>query len=155
MADHVSAIPDGFRTYATSPQRALCDYCRYRPVAFMPCQFHPEVHHTPKGAILLQNFIRIAGFPPRLGQCKPTAIPPCKPSAIRSAMKTVLCGLSGGVDRRRQPPFLIHQAIGDQLSCVFVDHGLLRENEAEEVLKLFRDHYKIKPDLRPRRRPIF
>ena len=138
--DHVSAIPDGFRTYATSPHAPfaiIADTAR----RLYAVQFHPEVHHTPKGAILLENFIRIAGFRRdwTMQAYRDSAV-----QAIRDKVgdETVLCGLSGGVDSA-VTAVLIHQAIGDQLSCVFVDHGLLRENEAEEVLTLFRDHYKI------------
>jgi GMP synthase (glutamine-hydrolysing) len=105
-------------------------------------QFHPEVHHTPNGSKLYENFIKLAGF---TGDWTMNAY---REKAIASIKDTVgdqqvICGLSGGVDSS-VAAVLIHEAIGDQLTCVFVDHGLLRMGEAEEVVSMFRDHYNMK-----------
>jgi GMP synthase (glutamine-hydrolysing) len=108
---------------------------------FYAVQFHPEVHHTPNGKKLYENFVKIAGFTGdwTMGAYKEEAI-----AKIREQVgdKKVICGLSGGVDSS-VAAVLIHEAIGDQLTCVFVDHGLLRLNEADEVVTMFRDNYNI------------
>ena len=138
--DHVAEIAPGFEVFATSPGAPFAitaDTSRH----FYAVQFHPEVHHTPKGAKLYGNFVRIAGFTGdwTMGAYKDEAI-----AKIREQVgdKKVICGLSGGVDSS-VAAVLIHEAIGDQLTCVFVDHGLLRLNEAEEVVTMFRDNYNI------------
>ncbi|WP_323036488.1 glutamine-hydrolyzing GMP synthase [Pararhodobacter sp.] len=138
--DHVSKIAPGFEVYGTSPNAPFAitaDASRH----FYAVQFHPEVHHTPKGAQLYANFVRIAGFKGdwTMGAYREEAI-----RLIRERVgdKKVICGLSGGVDSS-VAAVLIHEAIGDQLTCVFVDHGLLRLNEAEDVVKMFRDNYNI------------
>jgi GMP synthase (glutamine-hydrolysing) len=139
--DHVSQIAPGFAVYGTSPNAPFAitaDPARN----FYAVQFHPEVHHTPNGAKLYENFVRLAGFTGdwTMGAYREQAI-----AAIRAQVgdKQVICGLSGGVDSS-VAAILIHEAIGDQLTCVFVDHGLLRQNEAEEVVAMFRDNYNIK-----------
>ena len=138
--DHVSSIAPGFAVYGTSPNAPFAvtaDVNRH----FYAVQFHPEVHHTPNGARLYENFVRIAGFSGdwTMGAYREQAI-----AAIREQVgdKQVICGLSGGVDSS-VAAVLIHEAIGDQLTCVFVDHGLLRQGEAEEVVTMFRDHYNM------------
>ena len=138
--DHVSAIAPGFEVYGTSPNAPFAiaaDPAR----DFYAVQFHPEVHHTPKGAKLYENFIRLAGFTGdwTMGAYREQAL-----QAIRDQVgdQKVICGLSGGVDSS-VAAVLIHEAIGDQLTCVFVDHGLLRQCEAEEVIGMFRDHYNM------------
>ena len=138
--DHVSQIAPGFEVYGTSPNAPFAitaDTARN----FYAVQFHPEVHHTPKGAKLYENFVRLAGFTGdwTMASYKDDAI-----EKIRAQVgdKRVICGLSGGVDSS-VAAILIHEAIGDQLTCVFVDHGLLRLNEAEEVVTMFRDNYNI------------
>jgi GMP synthase (glutamine-hydrolysing) len=138
--DHVSKIAPGFEVYGTSPNAPFAitaDVSRN----FYAVQFHPEVHHTPKGAKLYENFVRLAGFTGdwTMASYKDDAI-----EKIRAQVgdKQVICGLSGGVDSS-VAAILIHEAIGDQLTCVFVDHGLLRLNEAEEVVTMFRDNYNI------------
>ncbi|MBL4917202.1 glutamine-hydrolyzing GMP synthase [Szabonella alba] len=139
--DHVSDIAPGFSVYGTSPNAPFAitaDPARQ----FYAVQFHPEVHHTPKGAKLYENFVRLAGFKGdwTMGAYREEAI-----AKIRAQVgdSHVICGLSGGVDSS-VAAILIHEAIGDQLTCVFVDHGLLRLNEAEEVVTMFRDNYNIR-----------
>jgi GMP synthase (glutamine-hydrolysing) len=139
--DHVSRIAPGFEVYGTSPGAPFAitaDVSRH----FYAVQFHPEVHHTPKGAKLYENFVRLAGFTGdwTMGAYKDDAI-----EKIRAQVGDghVICGLSGGVDSS-VAAILLHEAIGDQLTCVFVDHGLLRLNEAEQVVAMFRDNYNIK-----------
>ena len=138
--DHVSAIAPGFEVFGTSPNApfsVIADLSR----EFYAVQFHPEVHHTPKGATLLKNFIRRAGFSGdwTMGAYREQAL-----QVIRNRVgnQKVICGLSGGVDSS-VAAVLIHEALGDQLTCVFVDHGLLREGEADEVIKMFRDNYNM------------
>ena len=138
--DHVSAIAPGFQVFGTSPGAPFAivgDPARN----FYAVQFHPEVHHTPNGARLYQNFVRLAGFAGdwTMGAYREEAI-----RKIREQVgdAKVICGLSGGVDSS-VAAVLIHEAIGDQLTCVFVDHGLLRQGEAEEVVTMFRDHYNM------------
>ncbi len=138
--DHVSKIAPGFGVYGTSPNAPYAitaDPARH----FYAVQFHPEVHHTPNGAKLYENFVRLAGFTGdwTMGAYREVAI-----RAIREQVgdKQVICGLSGGVDSS-VAAVLIHEAIGDQLTCVFVDHGLLRQGESEEVVTMFRDHYNM------------
>jgi GMP synthase (glutamine-hydrolysing) len=139
--DHVSRIAPGFEVYGTSPGAPFAitaDVSSH----FYAVQFHPEVHHTPKGAKLFENFVRLAGFTGdwTMGAYKDDAI-----EKIRAQVGDghVICGLSGGVDSS-VAAILIHEAIGAQLTCVFVDHGLLRQNEAEQVVTMFRDNYNIK-----------
>ncbi|WP_143114853.1 glutamine-hydrolyzing GMP synthase [Jannaschia rubra] len=138
--DHVSRIAPGFDVYATSPGApfaVVADPSR----RFYGMQFHPEVHHTPKGPRLFENFVRIAGF---TGDWTMAGYRDQAIAAIREQVgdAKVICGLSGGVDSS-VAAVLIHEAIGDQLTCVFVDHGLLRQGEAEEVVRMFRDHYNM------------
>ena len=139
--DHVSEIADGFEVYGTSPNAPFAitaDTNRN----FYAVQFHPEVHHTPNGAKLYENFIKIAGFTGdwTMGAYREQAIASIKETV---GDNQVICGLSGGVDSS-VAAVLLHEAIGDQLTCVFVDHGLLRMGEAEEVVTMFMDHYNMK-----------
>ncbi|MEP3047748.1 MAG: glutamine-hydrolyzing GMP synthase [Roseibium sp.] len=138
--DHVAKLAPGFEVFGTSPNApyaVTADLSRN----FYAVQFHPEVHHTPNGKVLYENFIKLAGFDGdwTMGVYKDDAI-----EKIRAQVgdKKVICGLSGGVDSS-VAAVLIHEAIGDQLTCVFVDHGLLRQNEADEVVSMFRDNYNI------------
>jgi GMP synthase (glutamine-hydrolysing) len=138
--DRVTALAPGFEAVGTSPGAPLAmiaDPAR----RFWAVQFHPEVHHTPNGRRLLANFTRLAGFTGdwTMGAYRAEAI-----AKIRAQVGTgrVICGLSGGVDSS-VAAVLIHEAIGDRLTCVFVDHGLLRQGEAEEVVGMFRDAYNI------------
>jgi GMP synthase (glutamine-hydrolysing) len=139
--DKITAIPPGFHVVATSegsPFAAIADEAR----RIYGVQFHPEVAHTPRGALILRNFThRIAGL---TGDWTMASYRQEAVARIRAQVGTgrVICGLSGGVDSS-VAAVLIHEAIGEQLTCVFVDTGLLRLNEAQQVVSLFRDHYNI------------
>jgi GMP synthase (glutamine-hydrolysing) len=139
--DHVSKIAPGFEVYGTSPNApfaVIADTSRH----YYGVQFHPEVHHTPRGAKLYKNFVRLAGFK---GGWTMDAYRDIAIAKIREQVgdKQVICGLSGGVDSSVTAA-LLHEAIGDQLTCVFVDHGLLRLNEADDVVTMFRDNMNLK-----------
>jgi len=139
--DRVTALPDGFRVVATSggaPFAATADETRH----FYGVQFHPEVVHTPDGTRLLSNFVhKVAGC---AGDWTMAHFRDAEIQKIREQVgdKRVICGLSGGVDSS-VAAVLIHEAIGDQLTCIFVDHGLLRQGEREEVDKVFRERFNI------------
>src|SRR3984893_13766999 len=139
--DRVTKLPQGFRAVGTSanaPIAAIADDAR----KFYATQFHLEVVHTPHGAALLRNFVRnIAGSRGdwTMRAFKDEAIEKIRAQVGRGR---VICGLSGGVDSA-VAAVLIHEAIGDQLTCVFVDHGLLRLGEAQKVVALFRGSYNI------------
>jgi len=139
--DRVTELPPGFKVLGRaqgSPISIIGDDAR----KFYATQFHLEVMHTPHGAALIRNFVRtIAGC---RGDWTMRAF---RDEAIEKIRRQVgkgrvICGLSGGVDSA-VAAVLIHEAIGDQLTCVFVDHGLLRLAEAEKVVALFRDSYNI------------
>ena len=139
--DKITAIPLGFEVVATSegsPYAVIADEGR----RFYGIQFHPEVAHTPRGALILRNFThRIAGLK---GDWTMASYRKESVARIREQVgdAKVICGLSGGVDSS-VAAVLIHEAIGAQLTCVFVDTGLLRKDEATQVVTLFRDHYNI------------
>ena len=139
--DRVTKLPPGFSVIAASdnaPFAAISDETRH----YYGVQFHPEVMHTPDGAKLLRNFaLKIAGA---TGDWTMAAFRERAIAQIRAQVGKgrVICGLSGGVDSS-VVAVLLHEAIGDQLQCVFVDHGLLRLGEADQVVSLFRDHYNI------------
>ncbi|MEJ6595052.1 glutamine-hydrolyzing GMP synthase [Parasphingorhabdus sp.] len=139
--DKVTAFAPGFRIVATTegaPFALIADDER----RYYGTQFHPEVVHTPDGGKLIANFVRhVCGC---VGDWTMAEYKDAKIAEIREQVgdKKVICGLSGGVDSS-VAAILIHEAIGDQLTCVFVDHGLLRMNEREQVETLFRDHYNI------------
>jgi GMP synthase (glutamine-hydrolysing) len=139
--DKITAIPEGFQVIATSagsPYAAIADETR----RFYGVQFHPEVVHTPRGRQIYRNFTHaIAGL---TGDWSMAAFRREEVARIRAQVGQgkVICGLSGGVDSS-VAAVLIHEAIGDQLTCVFVDTGLLRHKEAEQVVSLFRNHYNI------------
>ena len=138
--DHVSQLAPGFEVYGTSPNAPYAITADTER-QFFAVQFHPEVHHTPKGAELYSNFARLAGFSGdwTMGAYRDEAI-----QKIRDQVgdAKVICALSGGVDSS-VAAVLIHEAIGEQLTCVFVDHGLLRKGEGDEVVAMFRDHYNM------------
>jgi GMP synthase (glutamine-hydrolysing) len=139
--DKVETLPPGFRVVATSPGAP------YAVVAddkrrFYGTMFHPEVVHTPDGGKLIANFVRhVCGLS---GDWTMAGYRAAKIADIRKQVgdKKVICGLSGGVDSA-VAAVLIHEAIGDQLTCVYVDHGLMRLGESEQVVGLFREHYGI------------
>src|SRR5690242_805047 len=139
--DRVDALPPGFRSVAVSegaPFASTADDKR----RFYGVMFHPEVVHTPQGGALLKNFTHhVAGC---RGDWTMAAFREQAVKRIRAQVGKgrVICGLSGGVDSA-VAAVLIHEAIGDQLTCIFVDTGLLRQDEGAEVVRLFRDHYNI------------
>ncbi|KLI64562.1 glutamine-hydrolyzing GMP synthase [Aurantiacibacter marinus] len=139
--DKVTQFADGFEIVATSdgaPFAVIADEAR----KYYGTQFHPEVYHTPDGAKLLANFVRhVCGL---AGDWTMAAYRDTKIAEIRAQVGDgkVICGLSGGVDSS-VAAILIHEAIGAQLTCVFVDHGLLRQNEREQVEAMFRGAYNI------------
>ncbi|MEP3630141.1 MAG: glutamine-hydrolyzing GMP synthase [Hyphomicrobiales bacterium] len=139
--DRVNALPDGFEVMAASENAPFAAFGN-EAINYYGLMFHPEVVHTLDGAKLLSNFV--------LGVCGCTgswtmgAYREQAVQAIRDQVgdKKVICGLSGGVDSA-VAAVLIHEAIGDQLTCIFVDHGLMRMDEGEEVVSLFRGHFNI------------
>ncbi|EKN00706.1 MULTISPECIES: glutamine-hydrolyzing GMP synthase [unclassified Acidocella] len=140
--DHISAPPPGFKTVAVSegaPYALIANDER----KYYGMMFHPEVVHTPHGAQLIKNFThKVCGLS---GDWTMARFREAEIEKIRAQVGTgrVICGLSGGVDSSVAAA-LIHEAIGDQLTCIFVDHGLLRAGEADEVVKVFRDQFNIK-----------
>ncbi|RCW87826.1 glutamine-hydrolyzing GMP synthase [Phyllobacterium bourgognense] len=139
--DKVMEIPDGFKVVGTStgaPFAAIANEAK----KYYAVQFHPEVVHTPDGAKLLENFVhRIAGIESdwSMSAYREKAV-----DLIRKQVgdKKVICALSGGVDSS-VAALLIHEAVGDQLTCILVDHGLMRKNEAADVVQMFREHYNL------------
>jgi GMP synthase (glutamine-hydrolysing) len=139
--DSVTAPPAGARVTASSPTTPIAAF-EDRERRLYGVQFHPEVVHTPHGQEMLKNFLyEIAGAPPTW---TPAAVIEEQIERIRGAVgdERVLCALSGGVDSA-VAALLVHKAVGDQLTCVFVDHGLLRENEAEQVVETFGGHFHV------------
>jgi GMP synthase (glutamine-hydrolysing) len=140
--DHIFVPAPGFRTIAVSegaPYAMVADDAR----KFYGLMFHPEVVHTPHGAALLKNFThKVCGLS---GNWTMAGFRETEIAKIRAQVGTgrVVCGLSGGVDSSVAAA-LIHEAIGDQLTCIFVDHGFMRAGEADEVVKVFRDRFNIK-----------
>jgi GMP synthase (glutamine-hydrolysing) len=139
--DRVTKIPEGFEIVATSkgaPCAIIADESRH----FYGIQFHPEVMHTQNGSDIIRNFvIEIAGCSGdwTMASYKEEAIAKIRAQVGR---EKVICGLSGGVDSS-VAAVLIHEAIGDQLTCIYVDTGMMRKGESDQVVKLFRDHYNI------------
>jgi len=139
--DHISQIPENFEVIATAqsaPSAAIADKRR----KIYGVQFHPEVEHSLDGKKILENFvINIAGCSCdwTMGNFMEEQIAEIK---VRVGDKKVICGLSGGVDSSVVAA-LIHKAIGKQLTCIFVDHGLLRKDEGKQVKEVFEDHFKV------------
>jgi GMP synthase (glutamine-hydrolysing) len=139
--DRVDALPPGFRSVAVSEGAPFASTADDRR-RFYGVMFHPEVVHTPQGGALLKNFTHhVAGC---RGDWTMAAFREQAVKRIRAQVGKgrVICGLSGGVDSA-VAAVLIHEAIGDRLTCIFVDTGLLRQDEGEEVVSLFRGHYNI------------
>lgn len=139
--DHVAEMAPGFEVLAASsgaPYAVIGDPAR----KFYGTQFHPEVVHTLKGAEMLRNFTH--GIARLKGDWTMAAYRGEAIEKIRAQVgdARVICGLSGGVDSS-VAAVLIHEAIGEQLTCVYVDHGLMRLNETDQVVSLFREHYNI------------
>lgn len=140
--DKIEKIPEGFKVIAHTNNSQVAAMA-YKNKRFYALQFHPEVVHTEKGMRILQNFVHnICG-------CKPiwemSSFIEWSLSDVRSKTegKKVICALSGGVDSS-VVTLLLHKAIGNNLTCIFVDNGLLRKGEAEKVRKTFQDHFHIK-----------
>jgi GMP synthase (glutamine-hydrolysing) len=139
--DAVVAPPPGAAVTASSPATPVAAF-EDRARALYGVQFHPEVVHTPHGQELLKNFLyEVAGAAPAW---TPAAVIEEQVARIREQVggERVLCALSGGVDSA-VAALLVHKAVGDQLTCVFVDHGLLRENEAAQVVETFGGHFQV------------
>jgi GMP synthase (glutamine-hydrolysing) len=139
--DRIEAAPEGFRVLASTantPVASMGDPQR----RLYGVQFHPEVTHTPWGKEVLRSFlVEVAGCAPNwtMERYSGTAV-----AAIRDQVgdRRVICGLSGGVDSAVAAA-LVHRAVGDQLTCIFVDHGLMRKGEAAAVQKTFAGHFQI------------
>tara|TARA_R110002049_G_scaffold63439_16_gene168671 strand:+ start:1553 stop:3151 length:1599 start_codon:yes stop_codon:yes gene_type:complete len=139
--DRVEAVPAGFTVTASSPNTPLAameDHDRH----FYGVQFHPEVTHTPQGQKMIERFVH--DICKVSGDWTPGNIVADSIAKVRAQVGDgkVLLGLSGGVDSSVVAA-LLHEAIGDQLVCVFVDHGLLRHNEGDQVMKTFADHLGV------------
>jgi len=139
--DSVTAPPTGARVTASSPTTPIAAF-EDPGRGLYAVQFHPEVVHTPYGQDILKNFLYdVAGAPPAW---TPAAVIEEQVERIRAQVgpAQVICGLSGGVDSA-VAALLVHKAVGDQLTCVFVDHGLMRHNEAEQVVETFGGHFNV------------
>jgi GMP synthase (glutamine-hydrolysing) len=139
--DRVTRLPEGFEVMAVS-ENAPFAVAGDEKRKYYSVMFHPEVVHTPDGASLLQNFVHGV-----VGLKRDWTMAAYRDEMIEKiraqvGKERVICGLSGGVDSA-VAAVLIHEAIGDQLTCVFVDHGLMRKGEADQVVSLFRGHYNI------------
>jgi GMP synthase (glutamine-hydrolysing) len=139
--DRVETLAPGFEVVAASPGAPFAIATNEEAKRYS-LMFHPEVVHTPDGGKLLANFVRhVCGCS---GDWTMASFREAKIADIREQVGKgrVICGLSGGVDSA-VAAVLIHEAIGEQLTCVFVDHGLMRQGEAEQVVSLFRNSYNI------------
>jgi GMP synthase (glutamine-hydrolysing) len=142
--DHLTRIPEGFEPIGHTHNAPICAI-RNRAKRIFGVQFHPEVVHTPKGKEVLRNFLyNICGC---AGGWSPTSFIESAVEDIRARVGTgkLICALSGGVDSS-VAAVLLHRAIGDQLKCIHINNGLMRKGESEQVLKTFRDTYKIDLD---------
>jgi GMP synthase (glutamine-hydrolysing) len=139
--DTVVAAPAGARVVATSSSTPVAAF-EAPERGLYGVQFHPEVVHTPHGMDVLKNFLyEIADVPPAW---TPAAVIEEQVERIRAQVgsERILCALSGGVDSA-VAALLVHKAVGDQLTCVFVDHGMMRKDEAAQVVETFGEHYKV------------
>src|SRR4029077_10099353 len=139
--DSVTAPPSGARVVASSPSTPIAAF-EDDTRKLYGVQFHPEVVHTPHGQAILKNFLYdLAGVPPTW---TPAAVIEEQVERIRAQVgsERVICGLSGG-SHSAVAALLVYKAVGDQLTCVFVDHGLMRANEAEQVVETFGGHFQV------------
>ena len=139
--DTVFEPPPGFTALASSPESPVAA-CEDTSRGLYGIQFHPEVVHTPHGGEILTRFLReVAGCRERWS---PASVIDEQVAAIRAQVGEgrAVCGLSGGVDSATAA-LLVHRAIGERLTCVFVDHGLMRKDEAEQVVSAFRDQLEV------------
>jgi GMP synthase (glutamine-hydrolysing) len=139
--DSVTAPPEGARVVGESPSTPVAAFEEPGRKLY-GVQFHPEVVHTPHGQDLLKNFLyEVAGAPPTW---TPAAVIEEQVERVRAQVGSarVLCALSGGVDSA-VAALLVHKAIGDQLTCVFVDHGFMRKDEALQVIETFENHFHV------------
>ena len=138
--DHVSSIPKDFEVFGTS-ENAPFAIIGNRKKHIYGVQFHPEVFHTLNGKVLIKNFLKLSkfSFDWSMGSYLQKSIKEIKKKV---GSKKVICALSGGVDSS-VTAILINKAIGNQLTCIYVNNGMMRKNESEEVLNLYREHYKL------------
>jgi GMP synthase (glutamine-hydrolysing) len=139
--DSVGAVPEGFAVLASTPTTGIAAMANAEAKLYAT-QFHPEVAHTPHGTEMLKGFLYdVAGIAPTWTMVN---IIDETVAAVREQVGDahVICALSGGVDSSVVAA-LLHRAIGDQLTCVFVDHGLLRQDEGAEVVRVFRDQFRV------------
>ena len=138
--DRVEALPAGFHAVASTPSSPFAAVAHESKPIF-GLQFHPEVHHSARGNEILGNFLRLSGCH---GHWNMADFSKQLIEQIRAQVGTgkVICGLSGGVDSA-VTALLIHKAVGDQLHCIFVDHGLLRKGEREQVRQVFQDRFHV------------
>ncbi|MHB8766480.1 MAG: glutamine-hydrolyzing GMP synthase [Deferrisomatales bacterium] len=142
--DRIETLPPGFSALAHSANSPVAAMGHVEK-PWYGVQFHPEVVHTPRGVEMLESFLfDVCGLEPAwtMGSFIDAAVAEIR---ARVGSKRVICGLSGGVDSS-VVAMLIHRAIGEQLTCVFVDNGVLRKGEADKVVRTFRDHFHL--DLR-------
>ena len=138
--DHVATIPKDFEVYGVS-ENAPFAIIGNEKKHFYGVQFHPEVIHTLNGKVLIKNFLKLSNFSFNwsMQSYLQQSVEEIK---MKVGNKKVICALSGGVDSS-VTAILINKAIGNQLTCIYVNNGLMRKNESEEVLKLYREHYKL------------
>ncbi len=138
--DHVATIPIDFNVYGIS-ENAPFAIIGNEKKHFYGVQFHPEVFHTLNGKILMKNFLKLSNFSFNWSM-QSYLQKSLEEIKIKVGNKKVICALSGGVDSS-VTAILINKAIGNQLTCIYVNNGLMRKNESEEVLNLYREHYKL------------
>ena len=138
--DHVATIPEDFEVYGVS-ENAPFAIVGNEKKHFYGVQFHPEVFHTLNGKVLIKNFLKLSNFSFNwsMQSYLQQSVEEIK---MKVGNKKVICALSGGVDSS-VTAILINKAIGNQLTCIYVDNGLMRKNESKEVMKLYREHYKL------------
>jgi GMP synthase (glutamine-hydrolysing) len=139
--DSVTAPPEGARVVASSPAAAIAAF-EDPDRGLYGVQFHPEVVHTPYGNDLLKNFLYTVADAPATWTAAAVIEEQVERIRAQVGNERVLCALSGGVDSA-VAALLVYKAVGDQLTCVFVDHGLLRKDEAAQVVETFRNHFHV------------